>query len=98
MPIVNVEGVGQVNFPESMSPEQINTAIQQDILPQFPEVAAKQSRTLGEIGKDVLSSAGSGLGSLAQFPGQVYGLVTGDMDQGGLQQLGRNLQTYSEEA
>ena len=98
MPIVNVEGVGQVNFPDSMSPEQINTAIQQDILPQYPEVAAKQSRTMGEIGTDVLSSVGSGLGSLAQFPGQVYGLVTGDMDQGGLQQLGRNLQTYSQEA
>ena len=98
MPIVNVEGIGQVNFPDSMSSEQISAAIQKDILPQFPEIAAKQSRTMGEIGKDVLASAGSGLGSLAQFPGQVYGLVTGDMDQGGLQQLGRNLQEYSEEA
>jgi hypothetical protein len=98
MPIVNVEGVGQVNFPDSMSSEQITSAIQKDILPQFPEIAAKQSRTMGEIGKDILASAGSGLGSLAQFPGQVYGLVTGDMDQGGLQQIGRNLQEYSEEA
>ena len=98
MPIVNVEGIGQVNFPDSMSPEQITNAIQQDILPQYPEIGAKQSRTMGEIGKDVLAGLGSGLGSLAQFPGQVYGLATGDMDQGGLQQLGRNLQQYSEEA
>jgi len=98
MPIVNIDGVGQVNFPDSMSPEQISNAIQQDILPQFPEIAAKQSRTMGEVGKDVLAGVGSGLGSLAQFPGQVYGLVTGDMDQGGLQELGRNLQQYSEEA
>jgi hypothetical protein len=81
-----------------MSPEQINSAIQQDILPQYPEIGAKQSRTMGEIGKDVLAGVGSGLGSLAQFPGQVYGLATGDMDQSGLQQLGRNLQQYSEEA
>jgi hypothetical protein len=47
MPIVNVEGIGQVNFPDSMSPEQITNAIQKDILPQYPEVAAKQSRTMG---------------------------------------------------
>ena len=95
MPIVNVEGIGQVNFPDSMSPEQISSAIQKDILPQFPDLAAKQSRTMGEIGTDVLASVGSGLGSLAQFPGQVYGLVTGDMDSSGLQHLGRNLHQYS---
>jgi len=71
MPIVNVEGIGQVNFPDSMSPEQITNAIQEDILPQYPEIGAKQSRTLKEIGTDTLSGLGSGLGSLAQFPGQV---------------------------
>lgn len=30
---VNIPGVGRVNFPDSMTPEQITTAIEQDILP-----------------------------------------------------------------
>jgi len=40
MPIVNIQGVGRVNFPDSMSREQINTAIEKEILPQFPELQA----------------------------------------------------------
>ena len=32
MPIVNVPGVGQVNFPDSMSQEDIINAIENDIL------------------------------------------------------------------
>jgi len=34
MPIVNVPGIGQVNFPDSMSHEDIVNAIQTKILPQ----------------------------------------------------------------
>lgn len=99
MPIINVEGVGQVNFPDTMSPEQISDAIQKDILPQFPEIAAQQSRTMGEIGTDILASVGAGIGSLAQIPGQVTGLVTGKVSPDtGLEGLGRKLQAYAEEA
>ena len=82
------------NIPDDIDP----VAAKAKILKAYPELALGESRSLGQIGKDVLAGVGSGIGSLAQFPGQVYGLVTGDMDQSGLQQLGRNLQTYSEEA
>jgi len=82
------------NIPDDIDP----VAAKAKILQKYPELALGEKKTLGQVGKDVLAGVGSGLGSLAQFPGQVYGLVTGDMDQGGLQQLGRNLQQYSEEA
>lgn len=99
MPIVNIEGVGQVNFPDTMSPDEISSAIQKDIIPQFPEIAAKQPRTWGEAGKDIAASFGKGLGTLAQIPGQIQGLVTGEVNPDtGLQGLGRQLEAYSEEA
>ena len=82
------------NIPDDIDP----VAAKAKILQKYPELALGEKKTLGQVGKDVLAGVGSGLGSLAQFPGQVYGLVTGDMDQGGLQQLGRNLQQYSEES
>ena len=98
MPIVNVEGVGQVNFPDSMSNEQINTAIERDILPKYPDIQAKQSRTMGEAVSDVGMSLGKGIGSLLQIPGQVAGLVTGEVNPDtGLQGLGKRMeQTYQE--
>lgn len=34
MPSVNIEGVGVVNFPNNMSPEEISKAIERDILPK----------------------------------------------------------------
>jgi hypothetical protein len=42
MPRVNVEGVGQVNFPDDMSQEDIIKAIETDILPSVKPAAAKQ--------------------------------------------------------
>jgi len=35
MPIVNVEGVGRIEFPDSMTREQIDAAVKNDILPVF---------------------------------------------------------------
>ena len=98
MPIVNVEGVGQVNFPDSMSNEQINSAIERDILPKYPEIQAKQSRTYGEAISDLGMGLGKGIGSLLQIPGQVAGLVTGEVSPDtGLQGLGRRMEeTYQE--
>lgn len=44
MPIINVEGVGKIEFPESMTREQIDAAIKNEILPVFrqraPDAAA----------------------------------------------------------
>jgi hypothetical protein len=99
MPIVNVEGVGQVSFPDTMAPEEIKNAIERDILPQFPEILAKQSRTIGEMATDVVAPIGKGIGSLLQLPGQVAGLVTGRPDETtGLQGVGKRLEAFSEEA
>lgn len=42
MPVVNIEGVGRVHFPEGMPPDQIKFAIENDILPRM---AAKAPST-----------------------------------------------------
>lgn len=100
MPIVDIKGVGSVNFPDSMSKEDIQNAIEKDILPQFPEIGAKQKRTWGEAGSDILASLESGAGQLAQLPGQIGTLagITKPEDAGtGLQGLGQRLEAYGQE-
>ena len=37
MPIVNIEGLGKIEFPDSMSPEQIDRAIKNEILPMVAQ-------------------------------------------------------------
>jgi hypothetical protein len=37
MPIVNIEGLGKIEFPDSMSPEQIDRAIKSEILPMVAQ-------------------------------------------------------------
>jgi len=51
MPRVNIEGVGVVNFPSGMSPEDITKAIEQDILPKArgPEPEPKSEPETGFI-------------------------------------------------
>ena len=105
MPIVNIQGVGRVNFPDSMSREQINTAIEKEILPQFPEIQAEVPRGFVGGAKDVGASFVSGVGNLMQLPGQISELVgftrTGDLPEQqktGLQALGADIQKFGEEA
>jgi len=50
MPIVNVPGVGRVRFPDSMSQEQIITAIETDILKK-PEAPSGEGSWLGDVGR-----------------------------------------------
>lgn len=98
MPVINIEGIGPMNFPDSMSQEDIATAIQRDIIPQFPEIASKVKRTWGEAAADIGGSLTKGVGQLAQIPGQVAGLVTGEVEPTtGLQGLGGRLEQYGEE-
>jgi len=84
MPIVNIQGVGLVNFPDEMSREQINSAIEKEILPKFPEVQAQVPRGFVGGAKDIGASFVSGVGNLMQLPGQISELVgftrTGDLD------------------
>jgi hypothetical protein len=105
MPIVNIQGVGLVNFPDEMSREQINSAIEKEILPKFPEVQAQVPRGILGGAKDIGASFVSGVGNLMQLPGQISELVgftrTGDLPEQqktGIQALGADIQKFGEEA
>ena len=105
---VNIPGIGPVDFPDTMSAEQINQAIQNEILPfysrqqraaapaQQPSAPAEQPRgsNLGLLG-DFAGSGISGLGGIGTAIGGGTGLVTGDYDTG-IMRLGRRLQRYGE--
>jgi hypothetical protein len=54
-------------------------------------------RTYGEAAKDVGGKFVSGIGSLVQLPGQLYGLATGDFSKTGLLGAGEDIQKYGEE-
>lgn len=56
-----------------------------------------KERTWGEAAKDVGASAISGIGSLVQLPGQLYGLATGNFNKTGALGLGEDIQKYGEE-
>jgi hypothetical protein len=105
MPIVNIQGVGQVNFPDTMSRDQIQSAIEKEILPQFPEVQAQVPRGILGGAKDLGASFVAGLGNTLQVPGQLGELIgfqrTGDLpdrEKTGLQSIGQQLQTFGQEA
>lgn len=82
------------------------------ILESFPDIAAKEKRTWGEALTDVGASFVSGVGQLAQVPGQLAelaGISTPETLKGmplpgpagavtGLQGLGKRLETFGEEA
>ena len=59
--------------------------------PPLPE------RSWGEAAKDVGASAVSGIGSLVQLPGQLYGLATGNFNKTGALGLGEDIQKFGEE-
>ena len=105
MPIVNIQGVGLVNFPDTMSNQQIQSAIEKEILPKFPELQAQAPRGIIGGAKDIGASFVSGLGNLMQVPGQLAELTgfqrTGDLpdrEKTGLQRFGQTVQEFGEEA
>ena len=101
MPVVNIKGVGPMEFPDSMSQEQIASAIHNDVLPKFPELAAKTNRTWGEAATDIGSSLTRGVGQLAQLPGQIGELagITSPQDEDtGLQGIGKRLEQFGQES
>jgi hypothetical protein len=57
----------------------------------------RTDRTWGEAATDVPASLVSGLGSLVQLPGQLYGLATGNFEKTGSLGLGEKIQKYGEE-
>lgn len=64
---------------------------------QSPKVEEpSKERTWGEAVKDLGASMTSGVGSLTQLPGQIYGLATGDFSDTGLLREGRLIQKHAE--
>ena len=83
------------NIPDDINPKDAKARI----LQAYPELALGESRTIGETVTDVGASLGKGIGSLVQIPGQVAGLITGNVDETtGLQGLGKRLETFAEKA
>jgi hypothetical protein len=101
MPVVNIKGVGPMEFPDSMSQEQIASAIHNDVLPKFPELAAKTNRSWGEAATDIGASVAKGVGQLAQLPGQIgelTGITSPQEEDTGLQGLGKRLEQFGQES
>ena len=70
--------IARFEVPEGTTPEQA----QQMMALEMPRVEARaKERTMGESVSDVGAGLLSGLGSLGQFPGQLYGLATGDFSK-----------------
>jgi len=56
-----------------------------------------RERTFGEATKDIGAGVVGGIGSLIAMPGQLAGLVTGNMQDSTSMELGKELQKYGEE-
>jgi len=65
------------------------------IIEMRPDLAPKE-RSIGEATKDVGASLVSGIGSLTQLPGQLYGLATGNMERTGTLGLGKDIEEYGQ--
>jgi len=101
MPVVNIKGVGPMEFPDSMSQDEIASAIHNDVLPKFPDLAAKTSRTWGEAATDIGASLTKGVGQLAQLPGQIgelAGITSPQEEDTGLQGIGKRLEKFGQES
>jgi hypothetical protein len=59
--------------------------------------APSKERTAGEYLTDIGAGVVSGAGALAQLPGQLYGLATGEFSDTGLTKIGRQVREYGEE-
>jgi len=71
------------------------------ILETFPDIAAKEKRGWGEAITDVGASLASGVGQLAQIPGQLSqlaGITKAEDSDTGLQGLGKQLEQFGQEA
>ncbi len=98
MPSVNISGVGVVNFPDSMSGEDITRIIETEILPSLQKKPT--DRTMGEAATDIYAGLKSGVGSLLQLPSQIAGVVGGEYEkpgeETGLSAIGKEMQTEAQ--
>lgn len=69
MPAVNIKGIGRVNFPDSMSQEQIIAAIEDDIIPQYKAEHPENTNFFAPLQQGLVSAVQQvelGLGSLGR--------------------------------
>jgi len=78
------------NIPDELSPE----AAKAKIIQSMPQYGSKE-RTFGEAFGDIGAAGLSGIGSLVQLPGQLYGLATGDFSKTGALGAGQELEEYA---
>jgi len=82
------------------SPEELGITPVREFSPQELGInlgGPQRERTTGEAVTDIGASVVSGIGSLVQFPSQLYGLVTGDFSNTGLMALGKGIEEKGEE-
>ena len=71
MPIINVEGVGRIEFPDSMSREQIDSAIKNELLPGIRRQAVANAAQLAALGPNPFSQ-GTGVANVNYKIGDRY--------------------------
>ena len=85
--------IAKFEVPDNITPEQafnlVSSQLNELIIQRnrswtAPTTAAIPERTYGEVAKDIGASVATGLGGLGQFPGQLYGLATGNFSDTGL--------------
>lgn len=87
----------EVDAPEGATLEDAFAYVQSNLWTPL-DVQAKKKRTWGEAAADIGGSLTKGVGQLAQLPGQVAGLVTGNVDPTtGLQGVGQKIEAFGEE-
>ena len=99
MPIARFEmpdgRVARFEVPAGLSPEDAQNLISSSFVNKQPD--APLERTFGEAAKDIGAGITSGVGSLVQLPGQLYGLATGNFEDTGLLGLGKSIAKSGEE-
>ena len=87
----------EVDAPEGATLEDAFAYVQSNLWTPL-DVQAKKKRTWGEAAADIGGSLTKGVGQLAQLPGQVARLVTGNIDPTtGLQGVGQQIEQFGEE-
>ena len=89
------DGTIITNVPEGTTQSELMRRV--GLMPTPPAAPASKDRTVGEAFKDVGAGLVSGVGSLVQLPGQLYGLATGDFSKTGALGLGEDISEYGEE-
>lgn len=92
MPIINITGVGRVEFPDSMSREQIDGAIKNEILPGIRRQAAAAAAQAAALGPNPFSQ-GTGIANVDYKVGDRYRFL--ELDQLTKVETGRRVMTVT---